>query len=191
MFSSTEKNIVSSHLALCFTQHIADMKTNSAYTGESQGYFMSPAGQASFLLVLFVFFLFFESCCEQRTIQVRKNSSVVKSFSITFFYIGLWFISALLHRACGLCLQSLGVCVVLWPLIRPALIMHVLPLLFACSSSLGQLVSNFCIRDAFMSNIWQIKWHRSQNMWVLCQFVWKKTDWFFSSFLLHPPHLYL
>lgn len=85
-----------------------------------------------------------------------------------FFNISICLISTLLHRACGL----LGVCLVLWLLIRPALIMHALPLVFACNSSLGQLIPNFCICDAFVSNTWQLKWQRRQNMKVLCQFVW-------------------
>lgn len=75
------------------------MKTNSTYTRESQRHFMCPDVAVSFSLVLFVFFSFCESCCEQRTILVRKNSSVVKSLSIAFFDTGICFISVLLHRA--------------------------------------------------------------------------------------------
>lgn len=68
MLSSSKKYIASPHLAFCFPQNTADMKTSSTYTGESQRHFMSPAGQVSFFLLLFVFFFFCESSCEQKTI---------------------------------------------------------------------------------------------------------------------------
>lgn len=66
-------------------------------------------------------------------------------------------------------------------------LMHALSYAFACNISLDQLISNFCICDAFMSNTWHLNLSRNLNMWVLCQFIGYNRLLFLLlfSFVLH------